>query len=90
MLACRDRNLPVLRYLLKLSGQIELEKENNEGDTAISIACKRGYTEITRTLVTNGAQKQVRDKVELSVSLALLIPLEWIFTFHVSLDEWGC
>jgi ankyrin repeat protein len=62
MLACRDRQRAVVSYLLS-KGTVDLETRNADGETALSIACQRGYTEIAHLLLENGACKDVVNQV---------------------------
>jgi ankyrin repeat protein len=92
MLACRDRQRPVVSYLLSYD-TTNLEVRNNDGETALSIACQRGYTEITRLLLERGARRDVLNQV--TPPPPLLLPsltgfLERILDLYPGVDDWRC
>jgi ankyrin repeat protein len=67
MLACKDHHLGVLSYLLER--EVDLDKRNLDGETALSLACKRRFIDGVRILLQSGAK---RDTLVKGYSLSTL------------------
>jgi ankyrin repeat protein len=57
-------------YLLERD--VDLDLRNNEGETALSIACKRGFTDLVRILLSRGAKRETAAAGEKGYSLSTL------------------
>lgn len=68
MLACRDNRIEIVNYLLECN--VNIDQKNNDGETAILIACQRGYTNIVKKLLGKGANRNEINNV---------IKIIWIF-----------
>ena len=62
MLAARDNKEEVIDYLLTYQ-RIDINQRNLDGETALFIACQRGYKSIVNTLLKNGANLNQTNKV---------------------------
>ena len=61
MIACKSKNLGVVKTLLEMGAQGTINKQNAVGDTALHIACKNGYVAIASVLVLNGADLTIKN-----------------------------
>jgi ankyrin repeat protein len=61
MIACKSKNLGIVKTLLEMGAQGTINKQNAVGDTALHIACKNGYSVITSVLVLNGADLTIKN-----------------------------
>lgn len=61
MIACKSKNLGIVKTLLEMGAQGSINKQNAVGDTALHIACKNGYAAIASVLVLNGADLTIKN-----------------------------
>jgi len=61
MIACKSKNLGIVKTLLEMGAQGTINKQNAVGDTALHIACKNGYAAIASVLVLNGADLTIKN-----------------------------
>jgi ankyrin repeat protein len=61
MIACKSKNLGIVKTLLEMGAQGTINKQNAVGDTALHIACKNGYATIASVLVLNGADLTIKN-----------------------------
>ena len=61
IVACKSKNLGIVKALLEMGAQGTINKQNAVGDTALHIACKNGYAAIASVLVLNGADLTIKN-----------------------------
>lgn|GEM_PF-5383627 len=75
MIAAEYRQLPIVKELLRRN--VNVNKQNKEGKTALMEACHQGSLEVTKELLANGAQVNLTDKKGETALNYTLINIQW-------------